>query len=305
MSKSVLWSGHGCAGPRVMALSVIVSCCLMLWAATSCLHAGGGGPMRPHLHECTRLEIEFLPSAAKYFLSPQDLQNLLNSAEREVLVSFTKVVCEDQESIKAFADDLRSGCYWGSWEGQPAMRNRVRITYYQDAQRVGSFTIFDTDVKTEDGHTFRYGGGFPHFDLLMPEVIRPLLLRGACAGKLYRLYGAFLSEKGVPSYPNPEEWSDAVLRQARLHDLDRSYTRSPFECPSVKRSDYAMNEKCTPDSRGQTVLLFETQAGWNQHGGPELFGFDNHDPKGGCVLLKDGTVKFVRTEKELKQLRWK
>jgi hypothetical protein len=29
------------------------------------------------------------------------------------------------------------------------------------------------------------------------------------------------------------------------------------------------------------VLLFETKAGWNQHGGPELFTFDNHDPKGG------------------------
>ena len=53
------------------------------------------------------------------------------------------------------------------------------------------------------------------------------------------------------------------------------------------------------------VLLFETKAGWNQHGGPELFTFDNHDPKGGHVLLKNGTVKFIRTEDELRQLRWK
>jgi hypothetical protein len=53
------------------------------------------------------------------------------------------------------------------------------------------------------------------------------------------------------------------------------------------------------------VLLFETKTGWNQHGGPELFTFDNHDPKGGCVLLNNGTVKFIRTEEELKQLRWK
>ena len=49
----------------------------------------------------------------------------------------------------------------------------------------------------------------------------------------------------------------------------------------------------------------ELKAGWNQHGGPELFTFDNHDPRGGCVLLNDGTVKFIRTEEELKQLRWK
>jgi hypothetical protein len=28
----------------------------------------------------------------------------------------------------------------------------------------------------------------------------------------------------------------------------------------------------------------------------------NHDPKGGCVLLNDGTVKFIRTKEELQQL---
>jgi hypothetical protein len=36
-----------------------------------------------------------------------------------------------------------------------------------------------------------------------------------------------------------------------------------------------------------------------------LFTFDNHEPRGGCVLLNDGTVKFVRTKEELAQLRWK
>jgi len=78
-------------------------------------------------------------------------------------------------------------------------------------------------------------------------------------------------------------------------------------CPSVSQdlSTYAMNPNCKFNSAGDTVLLFETKAGWNQHGGPELFSFDNHDPKGGCVLLNDGTVKFVRTKEELQQLRWK
>ena len=65
-----------------------------------------------------------------------------------------------------------------------------------------------------------------------------------------------------------------------------------------------MNPNCRPDSSGDAVLLFETKAGWNQHGGAELFAFDNHDPKGGCVLLNDGTVKFIRTEEELGALRW-
>jgi len=53
------------------------------------------------------------------------------------------------------------------------------------------------------------------------------------------------------------------------------------------------------------VLLFETKDGWNQHGGPELFTFDNHDPRGGLVLLNDGTTRFIRTKEELKRLRWK
>jgi hypothetical protein len=257
------------------------------------------------LHECTRLEIEFGPSAVRYFfVDPDDPQNLLSSAERDALEAFTKVVCEDQESIRAFADDLRGGHYYGLAEGEPAIRERVHVTCYQHSQRVVSFTIFGTNVKTEDGHLFIYNGGFPHFHLLAPQV-RPFQLRADCARNLRELYGALLSAKEATSYPTPEEWCDAVMRKARLHDLDRSYTKGPFECPGARRSDYAINVWCRPDSSGKTVLFFEATPGWNQCGGPELFTFDNHDPRGGLVLLNDGTVKFIRTQEELKQLRWK
>ncbi|MGD2095208.1 MAG: hypothetical protein PVH77_09410, partial [Phycisphaerales bacterium] len=88
----------------------------------------------------------------------------------------------------------------------------------------------------------------------------------------------------------------------------RKYTLiEPYRCPSSIEGEchYAMNSNCTTISPPDMVLLFETKAGWNQHGGPELFTFTNHDPKGGCVLLKDGTVKFIRTREELNQLRWK
>jgi len=87
---------------------------------------------------------------------------------------------------------------------------------------------------------------------------------------------------------------------------------APCICPSVKEAKkhlancyYAMNPNCKFDSAPDMVLLFETRAGWNQHSGPELFTFDNHNPKGGCVLLNDGAVKFIRTKEELRQLRWK
>lgn len=44
----------------------------------------------------------------------------------------------------------------------------------------------------------------------------------------------------------------------------------------------------------------------NQHEKKSRIGIvDNHDPKNDFVLLNDGTVKFIRTEEELHQLRWK
>ena len=80
-----------------------------------------------------------------------------------------------------------------------------------------------------------------------------------------------------------------------------------FKCPGARssRCDYAINPQCAPDSDAEVVLLFESKPGSNQHGGPELFTFDNHDPKSGLVLLNGGEVKFIRSEQELKQLRWK
>ena len=85
-------------------------------------------------------------------------------------------------------------------------------------------------------------------------------------------------------------------------DFERSFRRPDA---GKGKCHYAMNPNCKPASPADMVLLFETRVGWNQHGGPEVFTFDNHDPKGGCILLNDGTVKFIRTKEELQQLRWK
>jgi hypothetical protein len=123
-------------------------------------------------------------------------------------------------------------------------------------------------------------------------------------------------------YTNAEINSDRMVRRypdtfiAKVFTCPRMHASSVwFGCvreasapsPPVDTwiSDYAMNPNCQGDSPKDMVLLFESKPGWNQHGGPELFTFDNHDPKGGLVLLNDGTLKFIRTEEELKQLRWK
>ena len=109
-------------------------------------------------------------------------------------------------------------------------------------------------------------------------------------------------------YPMPRSWCDAMEALYGWHTSETYLSHMKAHvCPGVNegRSTYAMNPNCKYDSSPDTVLLFETKAGWNQYGGPELFTFENHDPKGGCVLLNDGTVKFIRTKEELRQLRWK
>ncbi len=112
-------------------------------------------------------------------------------------------------------------------------------------------------------------------------------------------------------YPEPKRWCDSMVRAyVEYGSKDVKWVKrrnKPHICPSVGKDlyTYAMNPNCKLDSPPDTVLLFETKAGWNQHDGPELFTFDNHEPKGGCVLLNDGTVKFIRTKEELRQLRWK
>jgi hypothetical protein len=113
-------------------------------------------------------------------------------------------------------------------------------------------------------------------------------------------------------YPAPRTWCDSMewafvgpTIRSRRHEVESKM--KVHVCPSAGEgwNHYAMNPNCKADSPPDMVLLFETKAGWNQHGGLELFTFDNHDPKGGCVLLNDGTVKFIRTTEDLQQLRWK
>jgi hypothetical protein len=130
--------------------------------------------------------------------------------------------------------------------------------------------------------------------------------------KLEKMLATVLRDSINLVYPAPPRWCDAIgwaFAGMRIGSEQRKINikMKVHICPSVGEgmSTYAMNPGCRYDSASDMVLLFETKAGWNQHGGPELFTFDNHDPRGGCVLLNDGTVKFIRTKEELQQLRWK
>jgi prepilin-type processing-associated H-X9-DG protein len=111
--------------------------------------------------------------------------------------------------------------------------------------------------------------------------------------------------------PSATNWCDMVLP----YELSDSQNRKGhFTCPEVKSGirvcTYAMNEQISgmkiAEVDPNTILLFETDAGWNQHGGAELLRLREH--RTGrllCnILFADGHVERV-FEKDIPTLRWK
>jgi prepilin-type processing-associated H-X9-DG protein len=102
-------------------------------------------------------------------------------------------------------------------------------------------------------------------------------------------------------FPLAETWCDAIEK----------YSGSPnvFQCPvaSERRCAYAFNQKLRgikeSDVNSQTVMIFESDAGWNASGGPELMLKAPRHGKFFVVGFADGHVEQV-TEARLQQLRW-
>jgi len=287
----------------------------------------------PDLTTCNRLEIQYEPSILEYFYPYKSEQNLLNKEEADYLRSQKNVVIETANSISDFANELKQAKQ--TVGGIVSENSKAKVIGYHDNRRITSFIVYDnTTVQTEINQRIRY---FNELQSLRTSAhqIQPFELRMQCTANMkilwYRLRFYDQTEKGrIKSidmytvfgdaqtkyeytkidfiYPAPRSWCDALELNYGWPTSESyfSHMKAHF-CPGVSegRSTYSMNPNCKYDSPPETVLLFETKAGWNQHGGPELFTFYNHNPKGGCVLLNDGTVKFIRTEEELQQLRWK
>ena len=294
---------------RAVALSMLSFCC--------------GCPVKtspPDLSDCTRLEITFFyPSTALHYFIIHP--TLLSPEEQELVRSCDTFSLTDPTRIEAFAQDVARGTFS---EVAPLIETRrsdwIRVVGYAEGRRVASFQIIGsgTRVRADDRGIFGY---MPpeslHVSILVPDRIRPFKQRQDCGEGIGPLRTFLVSLAHGNAYPAAESWCDAIVEKGQNETVliqgvetrmysDASITAA-FRCPSAGegRCNYALNPACEPNSPDDTVLLFETKAGWNQHGGPELFTFDNHDPKGGCVLLNDGTVKFIRTQEELAQLRWK
>ena len=157
--------------------------------------------------------------------------------------------------------------------------------------------------------------GFVAGRWLLEQLPRSIALQLPCRTNLMNLHGAMLVYAGSndDNYPTADKWCDLLLEHTKA-------TPEQLVCPSIvirlpstggktiqrpapKRGlcSYAMNPNCTDYAAPETVLLFETDAGWNKFGGPELVSTKGHGGKGFNVLYKEGQVSF---EQDANNLNW-
>lgn len=268
----------------------------------------------PDLSRCTRIEVQYWPYVLGYpVFNDEAERSLVSPEEMDLVERLLTTVIDDPDAVKNFAHTIPSGSYAGILSGSVSTMNVADlIVHFMDKPPVSLMVFDDSTVVTEDKRIFNYRVPLGTFDKIKSQVFSSKLLpqiqsRIACGRNLRVLYDALRGPGSPPMYPPASTWCDVVLeRQLHRGDVERHVWRR-FQCPTMDgdRCTYALNSLCTSDSPADTVLLFETKNGWNEHGGPELFTFENHDPRGGLVLLHDGTVLFIRTEEELMRLRWR
>jgi hypothetical protein len=270
----------------------------------------------PDLTLCTKVELRYENSLLECFFPYPNQQSVLSPTEKELLESQALVVVTDPFQIADLANEISK---WVRTSGVVRQRTSVQVTGYRQDELLVTFPVYNlASIVDRDGTRFTFDDDLTTLRKLTPHI-ESLTVRTTCSGNLRDLWHRLLlfretttgcamatSSADTVVYPKATAWCDGVVQVAEESPL-APRRNAPYRCPGTGEgpSNYAMNPNCKPNSAGDTVLLFETKAGWNQHGGPELFTFDNHDPRGGCVLLNDGTVKFIRTEEELHALRWK
>lgn len=122
-----------------------------------------------------------------------------------------------------------------------------------------------------------------------------LRLRLKCVDNLRKLEIAMqvYADENNRKYPTSDKWCDLLIRGEYVKN------KKTFRCPShIKdRCSYAINPNATPDSPPDTVLIFETQGGWNQAGGPEIFNL-NH---GQCsnILFNGKQIDIIASDRIL------
>jgi hypothetical protein len=103
-------------------------------------------------------------------------------------------------------------------------------------------------------------------------------------------------------FPPAATWCDAIQKSVAMENV--------FKCPAASaqsRCDYAFNAKLdgldVSQVNPQTVMIFESDSGWDAHGGPELAAAHRHHAKNSVVTFADGHAEIV-PEARLNSLRW-
>ncbi len=114
-------------------------------------------------------------------------------------------------------------------------------------------------------------------------------------------------------YPEPNQWCDLLIKYGEMNERHFVCPSLIFSCydkevfvrprPQIGSCYYAMNPYCQPNSPPDTVLLFETNKGWNQFGGLELLSTDNHSGHGCNICFNDGHTSFEQGD--FTKLKWK
>ena len=144
---------------------------------------------------------------------------------------------------------------------------------------------------------------FVLFETLRPDYT-PRYRQLRCLGNLKQL-GMMLTlyaHENRDMYPPVQRWSDVLVAEYGQEDdvNDILHCRGDETGPC----SYAMNPNADANGANDVVLLFESQPGWNQYGGPELLEVGNHEGRGCNVLFVDGNVEFIKTE-DVAGLKWR
>jgi hypothetical protein len=305
------------SGRLVRAVALGVLCIVLAIAALNVLFRSRRtelpGPSPPDLSHCTRIEIRQYPITMGYPVwRTQAEKDLLTPEEVQQIETLLEFVVDGPERVNSFARTIASGSYNGRQSGTYRTKIvAVLLCYFGDKPPLRLVAYEGWTLVTEDKQVFDYDPPLNLFGRIVSQVrsselLPQIRLRLECARNLRYLYTGLRGFGSDVAYPPAPTWCSVAVRRCVSRGDPEKTVLEHLACPSVPTvgCHYAMNAKCKPDSPPDTVLLFETKDGWNQHGGPDMCTFDNHDPKGGCVLLNDGTVKFIRTEEELHALRW-
>ena len=116
---------------------------------------------------------------------------------------------------------------------------------------------------------------------------------------------AVYADNNEGKYPTANKWCDLLIQGDYM-------TARAFICPAsrtkIGQSSYALNKNIVgmkrSDIPADTVLLFESNEGWNQVGGPEILTTKNHKGNRCYICFNDGSV-WLWKKGELGDLKWK